>query len=128
MKNENRKERTLREVLAAINTLDLDIDIEVDGVRSGLGDVIAVVAPVKLTQEARKHFAKALDLPVVGSSALCVISHNNADYDNILDYEDGDKSAFSALVLAWQLLKNKAGYCSCADYAKWFKGEDAEEI
>lgn len=86
----------LREVLHAINVLGDDIDITVDGY-----DTIAVVAPITLTDKAKEHFAKALDLSV---DDMVVVGDNDED-----------------LHLAWDLLYGLAGYCPCDKFDEWFE-------
>lgn len=93
---------TLRDLLRAINVLDEDIDVSVDG-----HDTIAVVAPIELTAAAEVHFYKALKLPIRDRSVYTDTDGN-----------EGDKE----LDLAWELLSSLAGNCSESDFAKWFKG------
>lgn len=98
----------LEDLLRAINVLEEDIDVSVDGY-----DEIAVVAPITLTPIAREKFATALLLPIRGTSVY-------SDKDG----EEGDKEC----ELAWELLHSLAGYCSIQHFDKWFEGDDAEQI
>ena len=102
------KTYTLEDLLRAINVLDEDIDVSVDGY-----DEIAVVAPIALTPIAREKFATALKLPIRGTSV-----YSNKDGD------EGDKEE----KLAWDLLYSLAGYCPDSKFKKWFEGDDAELI
>lgn len=102
------KTYTLEDLLRAINVLEEDIDVSVDG----YGE-IAVVAPIALTPIAKGKFAKALKLPIRGTS---VYSDKDGD--------EGDKEC----ELAWELLHSLAGYCPTQQFDKWFEGDDAEQI
>lgn len=101
----------LGEFINMVNKLDLDIDVSVDGTDC----YIAVCGGTKLTAEGKKHFSKALKLPMDGH---CVISNNDKDYD------DYDKNGTGALANAEELLYSLAGYCDCDDWDKWFKDMD----
>lgn len=105
-----KKTITFDEYLNACRIIGEDRDIEVDNHDS------IVYCGEELTEEGRRHFAKALVLPMYqtedGDICPCVISEDEADYDE--DNED------SALNLAWEMLCSMAGYCSCEDYDRWF--------
>ena len=105
-----KKKIRLDEYLTACRIIGEDRDIEVDRIDS------VAYCGTGLTAEGRKHFEKALALPMYmtedGDICPCVISENDADYDE--DNED------SALQLAWDMLYGMAGYCSTTDYDKWF--------
>lgn len=101
------KDYTLQEVLRAINVLEEDIDITVDGF-----DTIAVVAPIELTESAKKHFQAALALPVRERTVCCDIV-NERDCTEVLE-------------LAWELLSGLAGYCPTDKFEKWF--ENGEQL
>ena len=102
------KTYTLEDLLRAINVLEEDIDVSVDGYGT-----IAVVAPIELTPTAKEKFATTLKLPVRGTSV-----YSNKDGD------DGGKEC----KLAWDLLSSLAGYCPSQQFDKWFEGDDAEQI
>lgn len=57
----------------------------------------------------------------------CIIG-NDDDYDILTDYQEEDKGDGGRLQKAWEFLCSLAGYCSCDNYDKWFKGDDAELI
>ena len=102
------KTYTLEDLLRAINVLEEDIDVSVDGY-----DTIAVCAPIELTPIAKEKFATALKLPIRGTS---VYSDKDGD--------EGDKEC----KLAWDFLSSLAGYCPTQQFDKWFEGDDAEQI
>ena len=101
----------LREFIDMVNKLDLDEDVQVDGTDC----YIAVCGGTELTEEGKKHFAQALELPMEGH---CVISERDEDYD---DYEE---NGTGALANAEELLYALAGYCACSDWDKWFRDID----
>ena len=105
------KNYTLGEFITMVNKMQIDVDVEVDGTDC----YIALCWGVKLTAEGKKHFAKALTLPM---EYHCVISNNNKDYD------DYDRNGTGALADAKELLYALAGYCDCDDWDKWFKDID----
>ena len=102
----------LRDLLRAINVLDQDTDVTVDGV-----DSIAVCPPVKLTPTALRKYRKVLNLPVEGT---LIKSDNDEDYD-----EDNENSLLDE---AWYFLCALAGYCAIDKFDKWFEGEQAKEL
>lgn len=95
----------VKDLFEFINANECDVDVYVDGI-----DGIAVCAPVKLTNKGKRHFAKALELEVKSYTIM----------GNDKDYEDLEKGK-GRLVLAWELLKSLAGYCSCENFDKWFE-------
>lgn len=95
----------LKDLFEFINANEEDIDVYVDGI-----DRIAVVAPVILTEEGKKHFADALELEVKKYTVI----GDDKDYDDL-------ESDSGRLYLAWELLTGLAGYCSYNDYNKWFE-------
>lgn len=103
---------TLRELLHSINVQNNDIDIYVDGI-----DGIAVCAPVTLTDEGEREFADVMDMEVDGYTII----GDDKDYEDLEDVENDKTDYGGRLELAWQLLTGLAGYCSCANYDKWFK-------
>ena len=86
---------TLKETLHAINVLEEDIDISVDGY-----DTIAVVAPIALSQSAKEHYKDALELQVSERTVIGSDKHCK---------------------LAWDLLHSLAGYCDQETFAKYFE-------
>lgn len=114
-----KKKVTLREYLHAYNALEHNaIDVSVDGT----GFCIAVVfGEIKLTNEALRYFADALDNLYMYDES-CVTSDNDSDFDEFEENNGG------RLALAIEFLSALAGYCSCSDYDKWFEGDDVELI
>lgn len=102
-------ETTLQDLLHAINILGDDIDITVDGI-----DSIAVVPPVMLTKEGKKHFEKALNAKVI------VDYDKNHTHRGTYVSDDDEKTDRKA----WELLSALSGYCSCEDFDSWFGGDD----
>lgn len=105
---------TLQGFFDFINANEEDFDLYVDGVRG-----IGVCAPVKLTEEGRKHFGAVLDMEV----KRYTIMGNDKDYEDLEAYDEEGKGDGGRLLLAWELLKALAGHCSCEDYDKWFEHE-----
>lgn len=104
---------TLQGFFDFINANDEDFDLYVDGIGS-----IAVCAPVKLTYEGKKKFGSVLDMKVENY----ILFGNDKDYDDLDAYEK-NKGDGGRLVLAWELLRGLAGFCSCYDYDRWFEQE-----
>lgn len=108
----NRRKKQVRHLINAINLRGEDADVYVDGI-----DGMAVCPPVNLTDEGRRHFAAALSLPTEG---YCIMGEEK-DYDDLFDFIKTGKGEGGRLMLAWDLLKAQAGYCTSSDYDKWFK-------
>lgn len=112
---------TLREYLHAINVLNEDIDVSIDGTDA----YIAVVSPVKLTKKGEEEFGKLLDnkdlFVDVEKDGHCIMSYNQNDYDMA---EEDEGAIFDACRYIYAL----AGYCSASDYDDWFTGDDAKEV
>ena len=90
--------------------LKMDVDIDVyDDVCDSLS--IAFCGPAELTEEGEAHFATALslDFTFIGDVAL-------------IHVDDPDEKTWKRnLKQAKELFCGLAGYCSEADYNKWFK-------
>ena len=94
--------------------LKMDIDIDVyDDVCEELA--IAFCGAYELTDEAKKHFAEALEYDVE--------LHNNGAYIvGIVHVDDPDEKVWEhKLGMACELFYSLAGYCASDDYDKWFK-------
>lgn len=103
---------TLKRFLSALNTLGTTVDMSVDGGFSP----IAVVPPVTLTDEGMKRFGKVLRMRV----------EDNTVIGTTRDYNDLDDFGGGRLADADIFLKGLAGYCSVANYDKWFR--DGKEL
>lgn len=110
----------VRELLHYINCMEKDVDVYVDGI-----DGIAVCGgEIALTPAGMAEFGEVLEMEmddyyIVGS---------DDDYGDLQDYRVEDKGDGGRLQKAWEFLCSLAGYCSCDNYDKWFKGDDAELI
>lgn len=100
---------TLQDLLHAINIFGEDYDVLVDGI-----DSIAVVPPVMLTEEGKKHFAKALN-------ATVVVDYGTNHEHRYTCVSDADEKIDRK---AWDLLSSLAGICSCEDFEIWFGGDN----
>lgn len=105
---------TLQDYIHAINLLQVDRDVYVDGI-----DSIAVCCESKITPAGRAEFALALSMPM--DEYGDVIGRNDEDYDLVDDGEGG-------LCAAWRFLNALAGYCAASEYERMFEGDDAELI
>lgn len=105
---------TLQDYLHAINILNIDMDVTVDGISS-----ISVCHPVKITPAGRDEFATALSMPI--DECGIVTGRDDDDYDMLDDDEGG-------LCAAWRFLNALAGFCACSDFDRMFDGESAELI
>ncbi len=86
-------------------------DIDIDVCNDVTDDFcIAFVGPVELTDAGREHFAPVLGLEVS-------IQQDDSMATVMVDGEDWKKR----LAKVRKLLNAAAGYCSEADYEKWFK-------
>lgn len=111
---------TIREFIHYLNCTEKDIDVYVDGI-----DGIAVCGgEIALTPAGMAEFGEVLEMEMDGH---CIIG-NDDDYDILTDYQEEDKGDGGRLQKAWEFLCSLAGYCSCDNYDKWFKGDDAELI
>lgn len=110
---------TLREFLHVYNALKHEaIDVLVDGTDF----CIAVCfGEIRLTNEAQRHFADALDKLYMYDES-CITTDVDEHFD---EYEE---KGTGPIALAAELLAAMAGYCSCSDFEKWFEGSDAELI
>ena len=113
---------SLREYLHAINILNKDVDVYVDGTEY---DGCAVCPPIKITPAGEQEFSAILDNPELyvdveqyGDTIMC---DNGKAYD---DYENGEGLIVDAVFIIYAL----AGYCSATNYSRWFEGEDAKMI
>lgn len=99
--------------LTVRDLLKMDIDIDVfDNVCESLS--IAFVGPVVLTPAGQQAFANVLDLPVHFTNGYAVVD------------VDGPEGVWQRrLNLAKRLFESAAGWCSEADYDRWF--EEADE-
>lgn len=106
---------SVREFFHVHNQIEEDIDLSVDG-----ADCFIAVCfgEIKLTKEGERVFGDMLNS--LRMSGYCIVSDNNADYDEYERYEMGK------LTLAKDFLLALAGYCSSSNYEKWFEGDDAE--
>lgn len=113
---------TLREFLHAINILNKDVDVYVDGTEY---DGCAVCPPIKITPAGEQEFGKILDSAElyidVEQYGNTIMYDNDKAYD---DYEKGEGIIVDALFIIYAL----AGYCSATNYSRWFEGEDAKMI
>lgn len=100
------KERTLKDVLSAINIFNEDADITIDGIGT-----IAVSPPVTITKEGLDHWSDALQSEMFSGDPFTT---NNAS-------EELDKRV-------WQFLNALAGYCSESQYKEWFQDYNTEEL
>lgn len=94
--------------------LKMEIDIDVyDDVCEELG--IAFCGAYELTDEAKEHFAEALEYDVE-------FHNNGAAIVGIVHVDDPDEAVWeSRLEKAIELFYSLAGYCAADDYDKWFK-------
>lgn len=102
------KQRTMSEVLSAVNIFDTPADIVV----VGLGTV-TLVPPIRLTPEGKSRWQTAL------SSKMCI--DNPFTFDNP---KGGDR------LMIWSFLQALIGNVAANSYEKWFVGVSiiAEEI
>lgn len=76
---------------------------------------IAFCGPVVLTDEGRKVFAEALDLP---------ISIDDWNHTITVHVDDADEKTWKRnLREAKRFFESAAGYCADSDYQKWFVTE-----
>lgn len=112
---------SLRDYFHALNVLNMETDVYVDGADDGC----AVVPPIKLTQKGEKEWGSLLDnedLYVdVEEDGNYIMSDNDDDYEKI---EDSEGNLYDALSFIWSL----AGYCSASKFDEWFEGNDAKQI
>ena len=112
---------TLRDYFHALNVLNVETDVDVDGANDGC----AVVTPIKLTPKGEKEWGGLLDnkdLYVdVEEYGNCIMSDNDKDYEQI---EDSCGNLYDALSFIWCL----AGYCPVNKFNEWFEGDDAKLI
>ncbi len=100
---------TLGKLINWVNDFEQDIDVDVDGTDFG----IALCHGTELTEEGKKHFAKALELPI--REKWLVECDDSEEYDK---YDNGEESAVG---LAVELLEGLAGYISQHEYDLYFK-------
>ena len=103
------KDCTLRKLINWVNDFEEDIDVNVDGTDFG----IAFCHGTELTEEGKKHFAKALELPI--REKWLVECDDSEEYDK---YDNGEESSVG---LAVELLEGLAGYISQREYDLYFK-------
>ena len=103
------KDCTLRKLINWVNNFEEDIDVNVDGTDFG----IALCHGTELTEEGKKHFAKALELPI--REKWLVECDDSEEYDK---YDNGEESSVG---LAVELLEGLAGYISQREYDLYFK-------
>ena len=112
---------SLRDYFHALNVLNAETDVNVDGADDGC----AVVAPIKLTPKGEKEWGVLLDnkdLYVdVEEYGNCIMSDNDDDYVHI---ENSCGNLYDALSFIWCL----AGYCPANKFNEWFEGDDAKQI
>ena len=106
------KDCTLRKLINWVNDFEQDIDVDVDGTDFS----IALCHGTELTEEGKKHFAKALELPI--REKWVVECDDSEEYDK---YDNGEESAVG---LAVELLEGLAGYISQYEYDLYFKAID----
>lgn len=108
---------SLRDYFHALNILDMDVDVSVDGTDA----CIAVVPPIRLTSKGEELFGALLDntdLYVdVEKYGNCILSDNDDDYN-----EEGLLSDAVSFIYAL------AGYCDSELFDKCFEGTDAKII
>lgn len=103
------KDCTLGKLINWVNDFEQDIDVDVDGTDFG----IALCHGTELTEEGKKHFAKALELPI--REKWLVECDDSEEYDK---YDNGEESSVG---LAVELLEGLAGYISQREYDLYFK-------
>ena len=103
------KDCTLRKLINWVNDFEEDIDVNVDGTDFG----IALCHGTELTEGGKKHFAKALELPI--REKWLVECDDSEEYDK---YDNGEESSVG---LAVELLEGLAGYISQREYDLYFK-------
>lgn len=112
---------SLRDYFHALNVLNVDTDVDVDGADEGC----AVVPPIKLTPKGEEVWGSLLDnkdLYVdVEEYGNCIMSDNDDDYVQV---ENSEGNLNDALSFIWCL----AGYCPSSKFEKWFEGDDAKLI
>ena len=90
-------------------TMDIDVDV-FDDVCDSLA--IAFCGPAELTEAGKEHFAKALEMDCgFNKIGYCIVHVDDPD----------EKTWTRNLKQAKELFYGLAGYCSEADYNKWFK-------
>lgn len=103
------KDCTLGKLINWVNDFEEDIDVNVDGTDFS----IALCHGTELTEEGKKHFAKALELPI--REKWLVECDDSEEYDK---YDNGEESSVG---LAVELLEGLAGYISIEEYDLYFK-------
>ena len=94
--------------------LPMEIDIDVyDDVCEEIA--IAFCGPVVLTDEGRKVFAEALELPITIDDRLNIVTVHVDDAD--------EKTWKRNLREAKRFFESAAGYCADSDFEKWFVTE-----
>ena len=103
------KDCTLGKLIDLVNDFEQDIDVDVDGTDFS----IALCHGTELTEEGKKHFATALELPI--REKWVVECDDSEEYDK---YDDGEESSVG---LAVELLEGLAGYASQREWDLYFK-------
>ena len=103
------KDCTLGKLIDLVNDFEQDIDVDVDGTDFS----IALCHGTELTEEGKKHFAKALELPIREKGV--VEGDDRGEYGK---YENGEESSVG---LAVELLEGLAGYASQREWVLYFK-------
>ena len=100
------KDCTLGKLIDWVNNFEEDIDVDVDGTDFS----IALCHGTELTEEGKKHFAKALELPIREKWLV--------ECDDSEEYDNGEESSVG---LAVELLEGLAGYASQREWDLYFK-------
>ena len=107
---------SLRDYFHALNILDMDVDVTVDGT-----DTCIVVPPIRLTQKGEELFGALLD-----NSDLYI---DVAKYGNrILSDNDNDYNEEGLLSDAVSFIYALAGYYDSGLFKECFEGTDAKLI
>lgn len=103
---------TLIDLLHAMNVLEEDLDIMVDGI-----ETFPVYTPIFFTPKGLSQFRMALSAPVK-------LTYNGLFHSRVFVIEnDQDVS-----IEAWRLLSALTGHCDDDKFDKWFRGDNAKMI
>jgi hypothetical protein len=101
-----------------------DLDICVD-VYENIADLISIAfcGSVQLTDEGKKHFAKALQFPIARIDKNMLVIDTEKYYNDKkinLDKYDFEEKIPKGVQNLIDLFWSVAGYCSTSDYENWF--------
>lgn len=106
---------TLGRLIDYVNDFNDDIDVNVDGTDFSC----ALCAGTELTDEGKKHFEKALTLPV--RDKWLVECDDDDEYDK---YDNGEENVID---LAIELIAGLSGQIPTSKFRKWFREIDYNE-